>query len=345
VRAQDYKTAWNEKREVWEVRWSEQLPDGRWRSRAVSTGEKARDGKASAERFASEFIRAERAAQEGSGDKTVAELFALYEADCRVRGVHRNTITGLRRPREFFGKYFPEAIRVDDVAAYRAKRRVKDSTLRTELIRLKTLFNWAVLHKHLTSDKVPHIPTPGQQQGRDLFLDERQEPEFYALCMGESVGQERLSRVSLFGGIALDTGARLDAIAGLTWDRVRIADGTIDFREPGRRVTKKRRASVPISRRLRPLLERAYRERTSNRLFDLSANRLGKEFGAFADRVGFPWVTPHVLRHTFATLNVRAGADLGDVAQILADDPVTVMRNYQHHRPQHLRAAVDVRWT
>jgi len=46
--------------------------------------------------------------------------------------------------------------------------------------------------------------------------------------------------------LAFTTGARKGSILSLTWDRVNFQTGMIDFHEPGRRLTRKRRSIVPI---------------------------------------------------------------------------------------------------
>jgi len=57
----------------------------------------------------------------------------------------------------------------------------------------------------------------------------------------------------------------------------------------------------------------------------------------------FMQVTPHTLRHTWATLAARAGVPLFQVAGVLGDTLPTVMRVYAHHCPDHLRGAVNFR--
>jgi integrase len=57
----------------------------------------------------------------------------------------------------------------------------------------------------------------------------------------------------------------------------------------------------------------------------------------------FMQISPHALRHTWATLASRAGIPLFQVAGVLGDSLPTVMRVYAHHSPEHLRGAVNFR--
>jgi integrase len=55
----------------------------------------------------------------------------------------------------------------------------------------------------------------------------------------------------------------------------------------------------------------------------------------------FLQVTPHTLRHTWATLAARAGFSMYQIAGVLGDTVSTVERNYLKHSPDHLRDAVN----
>ena len=52
--------------------------------------------------------------------------------------------------------------------------------------------------------------------------------------------------------------------------------------------------------------------------------------------------TPHVMRHTAATLMLRAGVSLWDTAGVLGDTVATVEKYYGHHAAAHLSSAVGV---
>ena len=50
-------------------------------------------------------------------------------------------------------------------------------------------------------------------------------------------------------------------------------------------------------------------------------------------------VTPHVLRHTCATMLAMKGRPLDEIADFLAADPATIHKHYRKHQPDYLRAA------
>ena len=51
-------------------------------------------------------------------------------------------------------------------------------------------------------------------------------------------------------------------------------------------------------------------------------------------------VTPHVLRHTCATMLLQLGISVYDVAGVLGASEDVIRRTYGHHAQDHLRHAV-----
>ena len=60
-------------------------------------------------------------------------------------------------------------------------------------------------------------------------------------------------------------------------------------------------------------------------------------------RAGLQGVTRHTLRHTWATWAAQHRVSMWDIAGVLGDTVETVTRNYAHHSPDDLRAAVNFR--
>lgn len=322
----------------YEIRFSE----GK-RSRTVSTRTRSRP---EAEAFRRAWVNAQRNAPAAS-EPTVAELVDDYEAlhvkPARVRSTQGYTLKPIRA---FFGALKPAEIGPATVEDYRAERvslKRKDGTIRRELGALSTVLNWAVKHKKLDRASVPVIDRPPDGQARLTYLDENEEPVFHAQAMGLAVGEARLPRLTRFIGIALDTGARKEAIEGLTWDRVDLKQGLIDFRDPTVKSTKKRRVVVPISDRLAPLLERASREATGPFVLDHPGDTR-KSWETFRKRTSRPRLGIHDLRRTWASLAMIHGVDVAFVAAVLGDTVEIVLKHYGHLRPDHLRGAVNARW-
>lgn len=332
----------------WEVRWSEfDQERGRWISRTVSTRTKNRADAVAFKAAWVEGLKEEAVAAVKGAEPTLGSLIDDYvEHHLAANRKAPAQAQSLMSPKAILGHRLVGELDAGVLAAYRVSRNRSDGTLRRELGAIVAVLNWASepgRPRRIAKDTIPKIDLPPEGQARETFLDETEEAIFHAEAMGASIGLPRLSRVTRFVAIALDTAARKSAIETLTWDRVDFRSGLIDFRDPARHATKKRRATVPISARLRPLLDRAYRERIDDYVIDAGAIR--KHYALWVARSSFPHVTPHDLRRTWATLAARAGVPLWDVAQVLGDTMGVVLKHYAVHQPGHLKSAIDARWS
>jgi integrase len=291
---------------------------------------------------------------------TVADLWAAYETG-------RKVISSATRDWSWknLKAHFADVLICDvsaAVPAYVTKRErgligrpAKPATVRRELVTLRACFNWCAdpteRRALISRADVPGFALPADSQPRDRWLKEDETARLLAAARGEG----RMSRVERFLWLALETGGRKQALLDLTWDRVDFGTNVIHLALPGVRQTKKRRASVPISKALLPVLERAYSERTGDRVLDNGAEiwaavqsvvrRAGlapavkRATGASATATG---ISPHVMRHTAATNMARRGVPLFLIGRILGDNLATVEKTYAKHCPDDLRGAVDM---
>ena len=150
--------------------------------------------------------------------------------------------------------------------------------------------------------------------------------------------------VQVFLALALYTGARKGSILSLTWEQVNFQTGMIDFNEPGRRITDKRRSIVPINTSLLPVLETAHLIRQSVYVVEYFGKPvptgLRWSFRRLCVRAGLNWVpTPHHIKHSVASWFAMAGVSLDQTADWLATDPRTLRRVYRKFDPTYLRSA------
>lgn len=182
-------------------------------------------------------------------------------------------------------------------------------------------------------------------------------------------------RVGALIATALYTGARLGELLALRWSDVDFAAGVITYRrtlwDPGsqregrephfKESTKDDEVRViPMAPELVPIL-RAWRRRwVEERLaagteyhdrFGLvfptetgwpqSRSNVNRELGRVVKAAGVRRLSPHGLRHTFATRLLDAGVDIDTVAELLGDDIQTVKKHYVADRPEAKKAAVQ----
>lgn len=232
---------------------------------------------------------------------------------------------------------------------YRDKRllTVKPPTVRRELVQLKAALEWGRSSGVVPHDCRPVVSLPPEGSPRTSYMDETQEARMwdaaYSLFMDPEI-PFRFRRIGLFVCIALETAARDAAVRGLEWSRADMRRGVLDFRDPGMVVTKKRRVPVPISDRLRPVLERAYAERKPGEIYILGhSGAVRTAYENFRDRIGLGWVTIHDLRRTWASLRVQWGVPIYEVAGVLGDTVEVVEKHYACFAPGYLRSAVNMR--
>lgn len=327
------------------IHWSE----GR-RSKRVSTGE--RDVK-NAELFLANWMLVKHAAPAENGDEmAVRHYWEVYRQKHEVAGAETRDWVW-KNLEVHFGDLKPSSIDEDTVwdddkgyVVRRMKgligRPAQHSTIRRELVALRACLNWCAdpKRKLLLPATLPAFTLPDNGEPRDRWL----RSEEIQRCLNTARDRrryDRLSRGERFLWIALETAARKTAILQLTWDRVDFETGVIHYDVPGRKKTNKKRSNVPISSALRPILERAFKERESEFVMD-HGGEIDKTIERIGEQAGVAGLTPHVLRHTAATHMARRGVSLWKIAGILGNSVAMVEKVYAKHAPDGLRDAVDM---
>lgn len=302
---------------------------------------------------------------DGRGALTVAELWSVYDA----KHVQKNTAAPetigfcWKNLKPHFGHLLVSEIDQTVVEGYEEKRLdgaigrpSVSGTVRKELVALRACLNWHASPERgkrrlLERADVPAFVLPDESDPRDRWLT----TEEIAAIMACFDRDNRMSRVERFLWLALETAARKQAILDLTWDRVDFETGMVHYAVPGRKQTKKRRPSVPISGRLRPVLERMKAEAVDELVLDhggevwpavqsvvIRAGLAPKQPRATGEAIKSTGISPHTFRHTAATHMARRGVPLYDIAGVLGNTLAMVEKVYAHHCPGRLRNAVDM---
>jgi integrase len=227
-----------------------------------------------------------------------------------------------------------DAYIADRAAGRIGKKPAAPSTIRLEVSQLRATWNHAVQRRRLASTDLPVLDAlPEASPPRDRWLRDAEVKRLFAAAAGRD-------RIELFLWLALETAARRTAILELRWEQVDWETGVIHYLPAGQVQTSKRRASVPISAALRPILLRAYEDRTTPWVLG-RPSPVRDLLNATAKAAGVPGVTPHVLRHTAATRMARAGVPLWLIAKVLGNTVEQVENVYAKHSPEMLVSAVE----
>jgi integrase len=331
---------------IWEVRWTEQGG----RSRRVSTRSKDRN---EATRFLAGFIL--ELEKENDRTLTTGGIIDRYIAEHVENGPVIDK--GRQRRIAFNLKGYFEDMRADQIGQQQISdygrlrsvgkvgsgRARSSGTLRRELNMLKAALHHAAKTKRITLADIPYIPMPTAPGAKDLWLTEIEADQFV------DASKECSERARLFVAIAINTASRRAAIETLRWEQIDLDHRLISFNPQGRAQSRKRRVPVPINA---ALLAELLRVPAENRVGFVLGHAGGitrhletvcRKATANTGNRKFMSVTPHTLRHTWATLAARSGVDPYMIAGILGDTLATVQNNYLHHCPDHLRGAVNFR--
>ncbi|HEY9080013.1 site-specific integrase [Magnetovibrio sp.] len=228
-----------------------------------------------------------------------------------------------------FGPMRPERITPPFVKEYWTKRKHVPSSLREELFELRTTLRMAV--KCGWIDKAPYIEIPAKKPPRERFLTRVQAKSLFEAA--------EPMHLRLYLLIAMTTGARRGAILGLTWDRVDLQRGRLDFTDPEMAITKKRRTVVPISTDVVSALKSASAYAQSPYVVEYKGNpvqSIKRSFGEAASKAGVPWACPHILKHSVISWLSEDGYSVDKIADLTATHPITVRRVYRKFSPDYL---------
>ena len=330
------KAGWREP--VWYIRWSE---GGRSRERTTGTGDR---GEAEAEfgRWLTERATPAPGGPSYPAETSIADMLALYaERHAPSLDDPARVAYAIDRLLGFWGDRRVDAVKPETCRQYRRVRAadgVKEGTAAKELSILRGSLNWAAKNGYLIS--APFVELPPRQPGKDRWLTRS---EVARLLWESRKSPKARLHLPLFILIAVYTGARHGAILGLRWSQVDLINGRIDFNEPGRLRTNKRRPIIPIPRGLRAALTRAHQRASSPWVVSYGGRpikRIRKAFDAACRRARLADVGRHTCRHTCGTWLAQAGVDLHQIAGWLGHTNARTTELYAHHSPDHFGAAM-----
>jgi integrase len=230
---------------------------------------------------------------------------------------------------------------------------VKASTARRELVVLSAAIRWCWKEGKL--DRPVPVPLPAQAGPRERHLNRAELAVLLAGALGwDRRGKRHRARINRhlarFILVAVYTGTRHDAVLRLRWTPntdggwVDLSAGVLYRRGVGAVETIKRRPPLPIPPRLLPHLRR-WRQLTAQFVIEYAGRPIASQerraWRTARELAGLgPEVTPHVLRHTCATMLLQRGVSVYDVAGVLGTSEDVIRRTYGHHADDHLRRAV-----
>jgi integrase len=297
------------------------------------------DSRADADRRLAQFIAAQTAARSvGRSSLTVAEAWSGYVASL---GSKPSAVTASHQWKAIapsFADRDASTLTEDDCNRYVDARRKlgrSDSTIWSELSRLRSALRWAENKRMI--DRAPKIWIPAQSPPRDKRMTREQ--------VSALIAAAEFHHIKLFAILAATTGARMGAILSLTWDRVDLERGLIHYADPTAAKTNKGRATTPINDLARNALTEARRGATCPYVVEWAGQRVRsvkKGLATASARAGLPTVTPHMFRHSAASIMVESGVPIAEVAAMLGHSNTKMVETvYGKYSPSYLRKAAS----
>jgi integrase len=260
------------------------------------------------------------------------DLWKLYLSDRRKDGkdVTRQE-NAWKHLQPSFGHRMGTDINKDDCRAYarsRQRRGAAPGTIRIELEYLRACLNLRYGRGH------NRVWMPSGSAPRDRYLT-REELE-------KLLEHVQTPHVRLFIVLAVATGARMGALLDLQWQQVDFKHRVLDFNQPGREQTNKRRPQVPLNLRAYAALSEAAEAALSDWVIEWDGKRVSsikKAIRMAAKRSGVP-CSPHVFRHTAGVWMAQADVPMQKISQFLGHTSTRVTeRTYARYSPSFMKDA------
>jgi len=141
----------------------------------------------------------------------------------------------------------------------------------------------------------------------------------------------------------LDTGLRVSELCSLTADSIQWQQRAIRIKGKGGPYGKRsKQRVVPMSPRVRAILEPYF---ALNQKWFVGPRQAQKVVKDVANRAKLSQdVTPHVLRHTWATLALQKGLSLAAVQKILGHDRLSTTAIYLNLTDAHIVEEYEAKW-
>ncbi|HKO99891.1 MAG TPA: site-specific tyrosine recombinase XerD [Pyrinomonadaceae bacterium] len=205
-------------------------------------------------------------------------------------------------------------------------------------------FRFLMLDGHIKHHPAEDLDTPQKFSYLPRFLTVE---EIDRLLAAPDVSSDEGVRDRTMLELMYAAGLRVSEVVGLKQAQVDMLGGVVNCHGKG---SKERR--VPVGKSAIHWLQRyasvkaAYGQSPFPNLFlhrgkPLTRQQAWSIIKRYADTAGLDDVSPHTLRHSFATHLLQHGADSRSVQALLGHSDISTTQIYTHMTNQHLRAAYD----
>lgn len=244
------------------------------------------------------------------------------------------TVMGKKKLQDLQPEHFAAYCNARRRGAFGKRPARSKGTLSRELRHLQTAIKFCIKAKVLNPEHAPFIPMPEEPPPRSRWLTKDEIQKIKSALVPNS-------RLDTFVRIALATGARKQSIQSLEWSQVNFSTNMITFQKPNQRKTKKKKPTLPMQGDLRVYLENLHHVSQTPYVM-ITTTPINAPLKTLGKKLSIDGLTPHVLRHTWATHASMNGVALNEIARILGDSIVTVEKVYAKFQPGYLKNAIEI---
>jgi len=224
-------------------------------------------------------------------------------------------------------------------------RNYSKRTLARRLSCVRSFFRFLCREGLLKQNPASVVPTPRQERRLPSFLDEGQVVRL--LETPETKKWQGLRDRAILE-MLYSTGMRVSELAGLNRDDLDEISETVLVRGKG-----KKERLCPVGKTALEALRRYMAKRpkklkvpaalfVSQKLVRLTVRQVDRLIHHYVQQAQLPTtITPHSLRHSFATHLLDRGADLRSVQELLGHASLSTTQIYTHITPQRLKKVYD----
>lgn len=254
-------------------------------------------------------------------------------------------------------RFQPEAVTAIAIRGYLGylyNKKNKKSTMARKLSAIRSFFKYIVKHGQVENNPADAVVTPKQEKPIPTYLPI---DDVFSLLDSIQTGSVLSSRNRAIFETLYSSGIRVSELAGLDLKDVDFASGTIRVMGKGskERIVPIGEKAAQAIRAYRQNLEAALKQKTGkttspeqgplflNKNYTrLSARSIARILDQIAKACGISVpVSPHALRHTFATHMLDAGADLRVVQELLGHKSLSTTQKYTHVSIDRLMETYD----
>ena len=234
-----------------------------------------------------------------------------------------------------------KVLRAKQVSRLSENKRVKPRTVNKDLNVIKCLFTHAVDWGYLKESPAKKVTKLKATDDSFRFLSQEEADLLLDAC-----GSSKCKDLYAIVVTGMHTGMRKEELFNLQWQHIKFKERVIEVVSSEDHPTKTRKSrTIPMSDFLTTMLRKHPRRIGSPYVFVSQYGNKFKDIHSTLDgarrKAGIEHLTPHTLRHTFASWAVMAGVDLVSVKDLMGHSSIEQTMRYAHLSPQHLRASVS----